>query len=230
MSRYITIFHGSDRIIEQPTHGAGRKNNDFGQGFYCTENEELAKEWAVTSLRDGFSNRYTLDLEYLNVLDLSLPDYSILNWIAVLVGHRLFDVRTPVAGRAKKYLIENFAVNVNAFDIVIGYRADDAYYDFASAFLNNEITVEQLAAAMKLGKLGRQIVLKSEFAFSHLQYEGFAPAKKEKYYTLRKSRNDEANRNYLEILEKEEDGLYIQDIIRKGVKNNDQCIPRNIPE
>ena len=90
------------------------KNNDFGLGFYCTESEGLAKEWAVSSLRDGFSNRYTLDTEYLNILNLNSQDYTILNWIAVLVEHRLFSIKTPVARRAKRYLIDNFGINVNA--------------------------------------------------------------------------------------------------------------------
>ena len=85
MEKKITLFHGSEK-----------KHNDFGLGFYCTENEALAKEWAVSSLRDGFANRYTLDTEYLRVLHLNSPDYTILNWIAVLVEHRLFSIKTPV--------------------------------------------------------------------------------------------------------------------------------------
>lgn len=230
MDKRITIYHGSNQIVEIPTFGAGRKNNDFGPGFYCTENSDLAKEWAVSSLRNGFSNRYTLDTEYLNILRLNSPDYTILNWIAVLVEHRLFSIRTPVARRAKQYLIEHFGINENAFDLIIGYRADDSYFDFAEAFLNNAITVEQLSRAMLLGKLGEQIVVKSKFAYSRLQYEGFEIAEKETYYVLRKARNDEAGQKYLDILEEESDGLYIRDIIRGGIVNDDPRIPRNISE
>lgn len=226
----ITIYHGSEKVIEQPTFGEGKQNNDFGLGFYCTACETLAKEWAVSSLRDGFSNRYTLDMEYLNILNLNSPDYTILNWIAVLVEHRLFPIKTPVARRAKQYLIDNFSINVNAYDLITGYRADDSYFDYAEAFLNNGISVEQLARAMRLGKLGEQIVIKSKLAFSRLNYEGFDLAEKSLYYVLRKARNDEANRLYLDMLEEENDGLYIQDIMRGGVTNNDPRIPRNISE
>ncbi len=230
MNKIITLFHGSEKVIEAPSFGEGKRNNDFGLGFYCTETENLAKEWAVSSLRDGFCNRYTLDTEYMNILNLNSPDYTILNWITVLVEHRLFSIRTPIARRAKKYLIDNFGINVNAFDIVIGYRADDSYFDYAESFLNNAISVEQLAAAMKLGKLGEQIVLKSQFAFSRIRFEGFDVAEKEEFYVLRKARDDEANRLYLELLEEESDGLYIQDIIRGGITNDDSRIPRNISE
>ena len=230
MDKLITIYHGSERIVEQPIFGEGKKNNDYGLGFYCTESEEIAKEWAVSSLCNGFSNRYTLDTEYLNILNLNSPNYTILNWIAVLVEHRLFSIKTPVAGRAKKYLIENFIVNVNAFDLIIGYRADDSYFDYAESFLNNGISVEQLASVMRLGKLGEQIVIKSKFAFSKLKYEGVEVALKDPYYVLRKSRDDEANQLYQKMLEKESDGLYIQDIMRGGIKNGDLRIPRNISE
>lgn len=228
MEKLLTIYHGSSQIVETPTFGLGRKNNDFGLGFYCTESLELAKEWAVSSLRDGFANRYILDTEYLNILNLNSPEYTILNWIAVLVDNRLFSIKTPIARRAKQYLIEHFNINVNAYDLITGYRADDSYFDFAEAFLNNTITVEQLSRAMRLGKLGEQIVLKSQFAFSKIKYEGFDIAQKEQYYVLRKARNDDANQTYLDIQEEDDDGLYIQDILRGGISNDDPRIPRNV--
>ena len=228
MDKKITLFHGSEKIVETPVFGEGKKNNDFGLGFYCTESEALAKEWAVSSLRDGFSNRYTLDTEYLNILNLNSSEYTILNWIAVLVEHRLFSIKTPVAHRAKRYLIDNFGINTNAYDLVTGYRADDSYFDYAESFLNNGISVEQLARAMRLGKLGEQVVLKSKFAFSRIQFEGFDVAEKEEFYVLRKARDDEANQHYLKMLEEESDGLYIQDIIRGGITNDDPRIPRNV--
>jgi len=228
MEKIITFYHGSEQIVETPTFGLGKEHNDFGLGFYCTQSEELAKEWAVSSVRNGFTNRYTLDTEYLNILNLNSPDYTILNWIAVLVEHRVFAIKTPVARRAKRYLIENFGVNVNAFDLITGYRADDSYFDYAESFLNNAISVDQLAQAMRLGKLGEQIVIKSKFAFSRIKYEGFELAERKQYYALRKARDDEANQRYLEMLEEESDGLYIQDIMRGGIRNDDARIPRNL--
>lgn len=227
MEKDILLYHGSEKIIEQPKYGLGRKTNDFGQGFYCTENKELAKEWAVSSLRNGFANRYLLHTNFLRILYLNTPEYTILNWIALLVEHRLFAIRTPVARRAKQYLLEHFSINVNAYDLIIGYRADDSYYDYAEAFINNSITVEQLSAAMQLGRLGEQIVLKSEFAFSQLEYQGWTVADRNQYYAKKQARNEDAIHSYQAILEKETDGLFIQDIIRGGVTNEDKRIPRN---
>ena len=228
MDNKIILYHGSEKIIENPIFGAGKKNNDFGLGFYCTESNDLAKEWAVSSLNDGYSNKYTLDTEYLKILNLNSSDYTILNWIAILVEHRLFSIKTPVARRAKQYLIDYFSINVNAYDLIICYREDDSYFDYAESFLNNTISVEQLAQAMRLGKLGEQIVIKSQFAFLNLKFEGYEVADKNQYYDLRKARNDEANQYYLKMLDQEMDGLFIQDIIRGGITNDDPRIPRNI--
>jgi len=126
-----------------------------------------------------------------------------------------------IARKAKKYLIDNFGINVNVYDLITGYCADDSYFDYAETFLNNGISVEQLAKAMSLGKLGEQIVLKSKFSFSRIQFEGFEVAEKEEFYVLRKARDDEANQLYFDMLEEESDGLYIQDIIRGGITTDD---------
>ena len=36
----MLLYHGSDHIIEKPEFGAGKKHNDYGRGFYCTQNIE----------------------------------------------------------------------------------------------------------------------------------------------------------------------------------------------
>ena len=107
MRKELHLYHGSGDIILNPSYGKGRKNNDYGLGFYCTRSEELAKEWACSPFGDGFANHYMLDMSLLRLLDLNSGEYSILNWMAVLIEHRLFTVGVPIAGRAKKYLIEN---------------------------------------------------------------------------------------------------------------------------
>ena len=83
---------------------------------------------------------------------------------------------------------------------------------------------------MRLGKLGEQIAVKSEYAFSKLRFEGFETADKDIYYVKRKDRNNEADKTYFELIEADDDGLYIRDIVRGGITNDDARIPRNISE
>ena len=39
-----TIYHGSNHIIQKPVYGGGKRYNDYGQGFYCTDSLDMAKE------------------------------------------------------------------------------------------------------------------------------------------------------------------------------------------
>ena len=48
----MKIFHGSQSIIKIPQYGLGKVGNDFGLGFYCTENESMAMEWSVRPIFD----------------------------------------------------------------------------------------------------------------------------------------------------------------------------------
>ena len=78
MGGKLTIYHGSQKLIQQPVYGAGNVRNDYGMGFYCTENVDLAKEWACTEENSGYANCYQLDLGGLTILDLSDHRYHIL--------------------------------------------------------------------------------------------------------------------------------------------------------
>ena len=81
----MILYHGSVNVIESPEFGRGNVKNDYGLGFYCTEHLELAKEWACSGNRDGFANEYEIDLEGLDVLNLSDGNWHILNWMAILL-------------------------------------------------------------------------------------------------------------------------------------------------
>ena len=156
----IELWHGSSHVIKHPEYGLVKPNNDYGRGFYCTRSVELAKEWACAGLDDGFANRYTLTTDGLLFLDLSQPPYTILNWLAMLVENRRFQPTTAVAAQGIEYLKQVFLPDASQADVIVGYRADDSYFSFARAFVNNAISIDQLAEAMRLGELGKQIVLR----------------------------------------------------------------------
>jgi hypothetical protein len=81
------IYHGSNKIITEPEFGKGRPYNDYGLGFYLSDNRDIAGEWAVIQTeRDGYINEYTLDYTGLQVLNLDKEPLTA--WIAVLVLHR----------------------------------------------------------------------------------------------------------------------------------------------
>ena len=179
----MIVYHGSSHVIEVPKYNGSKKTNDYGYGFYCTKEIELANEWACPDNNDGYANEYLLDLDGLNILDLSEDKYNILNWIALLLKHRIPEGLNPNDEQTREYIIDNFSVDLTDIDIIIGYRADDSYFSFARDFVKNAITVSQLSKAMELGQLGLQVVLHSKRAFEHLTYVNHTIAQNEIYYT-----------------------------------------------
>ena len=57
----IKLLHGSDHIIEKPDFLLGKTNNDYGRGFYCTQELSRAMEWACKKKSDGVVNKYVLE-------------------------------------------------------------------------------------------------------------------------------------------------------------------------
>ena len=221
MSKLI-LYHGSSEIIEKPIFGKGKAYNDYGRGFYCTENFELAKEWACTEGLDGYANQYEIETDGLKILNLSSGEYTVLHWLALLMTYRKLRLSTPVMKRGAEWLKEHFLVNIEDYDAIIGYRADDSYFSFARAFVSNEISLGQLSHAMKLGKLGEQFVLKSREAFEAIQFVSYVASDNTIYYARRKARDDAARAAFFAELERDDmDGIYIRDLIRGEVKADD---------
>lgn len=226
----IVLYHGSCSKIENPVFGKGKTYNDYGQGFYCTEHIELAKEWSCSEGVDGFANKYELDVTGLKILNLSSGQYTILHWLTLLMENRRFRLSTPVMRRGVEWLKEHFRIDIGEYDLIIGYRADDSYFSFARAFIGNEISLNQLSYAMQLGKLGEQYVLKSQKAFSQLTFESAESADNTVYYTRRKQRDNEARNAFLAELEKEDiGGIYMRDIIKEEMTASDPRLQREIP-
>lgn len=113
-------------------------------------------------------------------------------------------------------------VDVDEYDVIVGYRADDSYFSFAQDFIMGTISLQKLAQAMRLGKLGEQIVLKSEKAFSCIKYIGNELALAQEYYIKKQQRDLAARREYARsrTLNGLED-IYILDILRGRVNEQD---------
>lgn len=219
----MIVYHGSDHIVKTPLYNGSKRTNDYGYGFYTTESKELAMEWACSDNRDGFANIYELNTDGLHILNLNDPQYSILNWLAVLTKYRSYWQSGSVAEEAKNYLQKNFFVDLSEYDIVIGYRADDSYFSFAQDFVSGAISLRKLSEAMRLGKLGEQTVLKSEKSFSQIQLIGAEPAAAETYFEKKSIRDRDARRAYRLSRQKAENihELYMLDIMREEIKNGD---------
>lgn len=223
------LLHGTNHIIKKPSRDIGNEHNDYGRGFYCTTEPEMAKEWACKQNTDGFVNRYAFDDSKLNMLNLLDGNHSILNWIALLLKYRTFHLSSEIALDAKNYIIENFSIDLSEYDVVIGYRADDSYFSFAEGFVSNTIPLRSLNTALRLGKLGAQTVLLSEKAFDSIQFAGAEPVAKTAYYPkfiARDSKARDTYRNEIKGSYSYRDDIFVLDIMREEMKNDDSRIQR----
>lgn len=217
------LYHGSEKIIEKPLWGVGKTYNDYGLGFYCTENLNMAKEWGVGKDKDGYANCYELDCTDLAILNLNDEKYIILHWLAVLLKNREFDVPSGLALEAKEYIFENFMIEYEDYDAIIGYRADDSYFSFAQDFINGTISYRQLSNAMRLGNLGLQFVLKSKKVFERINFLGYEVAKSEEWYAKKIMRDKNARREYFdtERNKRQRGDIYIPQIIDERMTADD---------
>lgn len=225
----IELLHGTDHIIEVPVLSAGKEHNDYGQGFYCTRIPEMAREWACKENKDGFVNRYEFDIDSMKVLNLMDGEHSILNWIALLLKYRVFSLKNEIAVDARDYIIEHFSVDTTPYDVIIGYRANDSYFSFAESFVENGLPLRSLNKALRLGKLGEQTVLVSEKAFRAVRFIDAEPVDKTEYYPKFLSRDTSARETYHNEIKRSRtyrDDIFVMDILREEMKNDDPRIQR----
>ena len=220
----MILYHGSKDIIERPIYGQGKKYNDYGLGFYCTDNIELAKEWGTSFERSGYANRYQIDCTGLTILDLNDDKYCILHWLAILLSNREFDTPAGLALEAKEFLKKNFMLDHKKYDIIKGYRADDSYFSFAQDFINGTISYRQLNNAMHLGKLGIQYVLKSKEAFNRIVFDGYEEADYKEWYAKKMKRDKSARREYFDVERnrRQRGDIYITQILDEEMSPDDK--------
>ena len=212
----MIIYHGSKSIIDKPIVKGSKKDNDYGPAFYLTKDNESAHEWACRDNSIGYVNKYNLNTSDLKILDLTNKgEYGVLHWLAILLHFRYLDDGFKSSFKKRLEFIEkHYYIDVNEYDVVIGYRADDAYFRFPLDFVRGNITLEQLEISFELGELGIQYVLMSEKAFSHLRYIN-STLSSSKYINHYYQNVYQASKRYDE-LDKDSEGTRIIDIMRNN--------------
>lgn len=210
----MRLYYGSESLFTQPTFGYGKLTNDYGLGFYMTSSYELAKLWASKSEKGGYVLTFDFDISDLEVLN--LKDYgeeNVLKWISILVNNRFDFIEKERYQSYIDWLNKKFYINLDTYDVVIGYRADDSYFQYSKSFVSNELSFEILTKAMKIGKLGLQYVAISKKAFKRLKFVKSEKVDHSGDYSLFQKN---ALQEYHEL--KKEDNLnntFIRDIMRK---------------
>jgi len=163
----LKLYHGSLDPNLVPSFNGGKEYHDYGKGFYCVEDLEMAKEWACQHFDSTISFVYVYELELtgLNTI-LDLNSYAPAFWLATLAAHRYVSKEGALLKQRREKFIEKFYIDFINVDIICGWRANDQYFAYLRDFLRMDISYEAVIEAMSLGDLGQQIVLISENAYS----------------------------------------------------------------
>ncbi len=162
----MILFHGSNVVVDSPLVNIGRKELDFGPGFYLTKIREQAERWAhrvcvVRRSSTPLLSRYVFDDVALpnTIKRLSLPYYN-KEWLDFIVASR----RGEAPWRD--------------YDIVEGSVANDQVIDTVEDYFSGRITAEQAIGQLQFAQPTHQICISNQDIVDRfLHFEGYEPLK-----------------------------------------------------
>ncbi|MBQ7942201.1 MAG: DUF3990 domain-containing protein [Muribaculaceae bacterium] len=156
----ILLYHGSSTIISEPLVNIGRKNLDFGPGFYLTSIYKQAEQWARRiSIQRGSSTAYVSHYEFderifkdnaYRICRFTSYDKQ---WLEFIVASR--------KGESPWEL----------YDIIEGGIADDKVIEAVEAYIAGYASVETTLGQLAYAKPNHQICIRNqEIIDTHLKF------------------------------------------------------------
>ncbi|MCL1942403.1 MAG: DUF3990 domain-containing protein [Candidatus Azobacteroides sp.] len=153
----MRVFHGTNIVIEQPQIINRFKTLDFGEGFYTTENENQARDFAVKVCARRNPELYPVvncyefneDFNKFSVLKFDAPDEK---WLDFVVEQR-----------------KGIALN-KKYDLIIGPVADDDVFGTIILYEAGQLDKESAIKKFKVKKLYNQVVFCNELALNCLTF------------------------------------------------------------
>ena len=157
----ITLYHGSNIEVSTPLAKVGRKNLDFGKGFYLTSIRKQASDWAnLIAMRKGRNAKGVVSVFHFNKTTAMEDGYQFkifdsydIEWLEYVV-----DCRKGKNVYAK-------------FDVVEGGVANDNVIDTVEDYEKGIITAEQALGQLSYKKVKHQIcILNQEVIDNYLTF------------------------------------------------------------
>ncbi len=150
MADVMRLYHTGFAVIPSPDLLRGRKNADFGQGFYLTDDVAFSRRWArQRSCEVTYLNSYELDCTGLRV---KVFDRDAA-WFDYIFRNR----------RGEKDAL-------TAYDVIMGPIANDTIYDTWGITTSGFLPREQALRLLSIGPQYRQIVIKTTAAAARLRF------------------------------------------------------------
>ena len=216
----MKFYHGSKVVIKEPIVKGSNELNDYGPSFYLTKDLEAAKSWACKNDSVGVVNEYEIrdqSFNSLKILDLTnKTKFSVLNWMAILIRFRQLDVSFIKNNELTLNWLKKYYIDVNDYDVIIGFRADDSYFRFPLRFISNDLAFEDLEDVFLSGELGVQYAFMSQRAIKMLKFQNAIECDSNylgHYYSI----VSKASKEFDELLNRPRDPnkKYILDLMRE---------------
>lgn len=152
MADVMRLYHTGFAVIPSPDLLRGRKNADFGQGFYLADDVAFSRRWArQRSCEVTYLNSYELDCTGLRV---KVFDRDAA-WFDYIFRNR----------RGEKDALA-------AYDVIMGPITNDTIYDTWGIITSGFLPREQALRLLSIGPQYRQIVIKTTAAAARLRFLG----------------------------------------------------------
>ena len=145
----IKLYHTSEFELKNPDVNYGRRNADFGGGFYLSDSLEFAQKWA--SERKSTVNEYSLDLSGLKVKRFSGDE----EWFEYISSNR-----------------RGWDDKLADTDVVIGPIANDTLYDTYGIITSGLVSEKDSLKLLSVGKRYIQFNVKTKKAAAALKFIG----------------------------------------------------------
>ena len=203
------LFHGAKTEITGPLSLVySRKNNDFGQGFYCGENLEQSAMF-VSNFSD--SSLYMLRFDKSGLKSRSFGVER--DWMLMIAYYR-----NRLGDFANTEIIRNLLRKNRGVDYIIAPIADNRMFEIIDQFIDGEITDIQCKHCLSATNLGMQYVFLTNKALSQvyvLEHCYLAESEK-KYYLNSRKESLRVNNDKVRLARKQyrNQGQYIEDILK----------------
>ncbi|MBQ6622073.1 MAG: DUF3990 domain-containing protein [Mogibacterium sp.] len=142
----MRLYHTSDREIRKPDIHRGRKNADFGWGFYLSPDRDFTYRWA----RDNaVVNEYELEESGLTICRFSRSP----EWFEYIFYNRRLQDRVEA-------------------DVIIGPIANDTIFDTLGILSSGYLKPEDALRLLMIGPEYTQVAVKTELAAARLRWIG----------------------------------------------------------
>lgn len=208
LENHVLLFHGAKTDISGDISiEKSRKNNDFGQGFYCGENLEQS---AMFVSNFPHSSLYMLDFDKSGMTELKLGVEQ--DWMLMIAFFR-----GKLTGYAEHPMIQNILNRLNGIDYVVAPIADNRMFQIIDSFIEGEITDVQCRHCLSATNLGNQYVFLTQMAADRIEILRkcyLASIEKEAYISVR-SEDAKVSNDKVKIARKQYrgQGQYIEEIL-----------------